>query len=359
MVIKLPAADLKRITKKLGTVSSGNTKIDFSTGNLQVLDNDLGIQVFSSIFRTSNFSVFVNSKLFNSTVAKLAKEVVLSCEAGGGFLHITSTKFKGQIPLVKEPNWSAPADWSGDVLYSLPTNLLADLLGFTSTVTSDSATLDHTGSIRLSVDMETISADATDNFRVASATGTRSKGLGDKLVVLVPGRMARIIRELEGDEVMVSQTEPALFFESAGTSILSRNISKKFPPIENVIPKSFKLEAKVSAESLLDALQRVAPAIDPEAIAPKVELSFKDGALKLKTGGSSTGQAEDEVEVEQLVPDIFEESVTLVTHANHKFLVNFLTSVGESDIVFKANEQGKPFMLVSGNKSILIAGLKA
>ena len=357
MTIKIPAADLKRIIKKLGAVSSGNTKIDFATGNLQVLDNDLGIQVFSSVFRTSDFHIFVNSKLLNSTVTKLTKDVVLACEAGGP-LYVSSAKFKGQIPVVKEPSWASPADWSGDVLYNLPTNVLADVLGFTSSVTSDSATLDHTGSIRLSVNAELMEAAATDNFRVALASGKREDGLGDKLTVLVPGRIARVIRDLDGQEVMVSQTEPALFFESGGTTILSRKIAKKFPPIENVLPKSFRLEVKVSAESLLDALHRIAPAIDPESTAPRVEMSFNGPSLKLKTGGSSTGQAEDEVEVEQMVPDAFDEPVTLVMAANHKFVSNFLTSVSESDIVLKANEGAKPFMMEAGNKRILIAGLK-
>lgn len=356
--LKLPAAELKRIVKKLAGVSSGNTKIDFSTGLLQVIDNDMGVQVFAPAFRVSNFSVFVSSKLLNATAIKLTKEVTISCEESGP-LSVSSAKFKGQIPLVKEPSWAAPPEWSGDALYTVPTGVLADLLGYASSVASDSATLDYTGSLRLSVNKEALEVAATDNFRVALAAGKRNSGLGEKLSVLVPSRMSRVIKDLEAGETVLSETEPALFFESGDVTVFSRKISKKFPAIEGVIPASFKLEVEVPAESFLDALQRVAPAVDTEGLSPKVELTFNGSSLKLKTGGKLTGQAEDEIEIKPLVPDAFEEPVTLVIHANHKFLCQYLTGTTESSILFRANDANKPFMMVSGNKRILMAGLKA
>lgn len=352
MVLKIPAVDLKRIVKKLGTVTSKNTLIDTTAGVLSVLDLDMGVSVGVPAFKTGDTPFAIDSRMLNSTVSKLSKDVTL--ETRGESLVITSARFQAKLPFTQAAGLNAPArpDVPG---FSLPTKELVYLISFVSSVCESESKLDHTGSVHITRDTQKLEAAATDNFRVALADCTMSKGIG-KGTMLLPAKVAKILKEIDTDTIQIFESDSAIFFEAGPVTLFTKKLNKKFPNVKGVMPSSFKLETKIDSDILLDSLQKVAPTLDQEST-PRVELDFNGDTLTLRTG-TGAARAEDSLDVTTVIPDPLDEPFPLKMAANHKFLCQYLTHTTKSGIVFKANEPGKPFLLESGNKKILIAGLK-
>jgi DNA polymerase-3 subunit beta len=348
--ITLPATDLKKIVKKLSAVQS--TNIVLRTGSAQADDETMGI-VVSYPFETE--PVTVNSRLFSSTVNKLTKDVTLQYK-GKGPLYISSAKFKAEIPLmIVTPALVQPPSSLSEL--EIEAKDLSELLSFASQVTDEKNTFDHTGVVQLFRYYEYIEAEATDNLRIVSFRKKISVN-AEPLKILISSKIVKAVKELEGT-VSISQTNSLIFFQAGDTTIYTRKLTKKFPDVNKVMPQSYKLEVEINTQDFLDVLGRVSPTIDPET-SSKVVLDFQGDVLKVQSGNELVGQSEDEIPVNPLIPDALDEIYPLRMAANSNFIKLFLTSVSKCGtiITFKANDKDKPFLMESGSRKILMAGVR-
>lgn len=345
MNVTLPAVELKKLVKKLSAVQSEN--ISLGNGFALATDGDTGVSV---VYPFLDPPISVNSRLFSTTCNKLTKDVVLISDKS---LVIKSNKFKAELPIDFSPVVPPPISSLSEL--EIESTELSKLLTFAGQVTNEKVTYDHTGSIQFSADSLGVVVQATDNLRVAVITDKIKYPNFDP--ILIPTKVIRVIKELEG-MVSISQNQSAIFFQAGGTTVYTRKSSKKFPDIGKVIPKSYKLIAEINVQELTEVLNRVSPTIDPDTDS-KVLLSFQNDVLKLQSGNQLIGQIEDELQINPIFPDAFEEPYYASIGVNARFLNQFLTNVKEYDtILFKCNESGKPFFMQIGNKSILMAGIK-
>jgi len=340
--INIPAADLKRIVKKLSPVNSDITTINSDSGILYAMDADIGVSVSSSIFRNSGL-LSVSSQLFKSTVSKLTKDVKLE-QTGKGPLNIQSAKFKASIPIAQD---SLPFPIEGGKSFSLSSEKLNSLLSFVSTVTTEKNNFDHTGSILIKGDGKNLTTVATDNHRIAFS----EYPLGVEIPsTIIPSKAVKAIKDFT-DNILISETPSVLFLKSNDVLVFARKTNVKFPDVYSVIPKQYVLEVKLDSNSFKDAIERVSPTVDPDTPAPRVRLDFGD-TLKISTGNDTIGKADDELDIEHITKPI---NISLT--ANLKYISEFLNTVSGC-VIIKLGGTGKPFMLEAGNRRLLTAGLK-
>ncbi len=347
MNISIQAVDLKRLIKKLSAVQGSNLTI----GNgLHTSDDSMGVYIHG--FET-NTPVTVSSRLFSSICNKLSGQVIILKD--GGSLLIKAGKFAASIPVLKDN--PTPVTASPESELKIDTKVLIDLLTFASSVTEEKSTFDHTGAVQLSFGEERLEATATDNLRiaVASIAGTHKSS-----PLLIPAKVIRAIKDLDGEQTTISQSESSIYFRSGDTTIYTRKLNKKFPDVNRVFPKSYKLEVEIKTQDFLDILQRVSPTIDVEtAKVPIVWLDFQGDVLKVKTGNGLIGKSQDEISITQIVPDTLDEPYPIVITVNMKFLIDGLTSLKKCDTIsLLANQSAQPFLIKAGNRKILIAGVR-
>lgn len=344
----LPAANLKKIVKKLSTVQSTNTSL--GNGFALATDGDMGIAIVTFDFIES--PILVNSRLFSSTVNKLTKDVTLQQE-GTGPLIIKSAKFKLEIPTLGEKVQPPPAVSSLSEL-EIEADYFSRMLTFASQTTDEKNTFDHTGAVKLVADEIGLILTATDNLRIVSVS---DKLKYPQFTALIPSKVVKAVKELEGT-VTISQTDSVLFFQAGDTTIYTRKLNKKFPDVNKVMPQSYKLEVQIDTQDFLDVLGRVSSTIDPET-SNKVVLDFQGDVLKVTSGNELLGQSEDEIPVNPLIPDALDEIYPLTIGVNSNFVKQYLTSVKDCDtILFKANDKDKPFCMEAESKRILMAGVR-
>lgn len=342
------STDLKRVVKQLAAIQSK----DIYLGNGQGIatDGDMGVKITCEYFTGLGYAV--DARLFSSICGKLTKDVNLGLD--GNKLVIKSAKLKAELPVVFKPAPTIPTASSLSEL-EIPSEYLSKMLSYVSQVTDEKVSYDHTGAVRLLADATGLDLTATDNLRIAHiADGLKYPNFDP---VLIPAKVLKAVKELTGT-ITLGQSESGITFEAGNVLVYTRKLTKKFPDIVKVMPKSYKLEAVISTKSLAEALSNIGGTIDPETDS-KVILSVNRDVLKVTSGNSMIGQTEDELGIETVVPGVLDDPYLLTLGANARFLNTYLTTIKESGtITFKANESGKPFMLESGNRKMLMAGVR-
>lgn len=344
--VTIQSAVLKKLLKKLSAINSVSTVLDCTI--VSTSDGDCGIAVKTELeFPKAT----VNSKLLSSIGSKLSAGEVTLSKSVDGPLGIQSGKFRAEIPTNAEAPILAPASsLSGQ---KIPIKVLTDLLTFTSSITTEGVTFDHTGAIQLSQFYQYMEAAATDNLRIAVATAKTDLEPG--LKILIPSKIVKAIKDLEGEFVEISETDSTIVFESAGATIWTKKLTKRFPDIQKVFPKTYALEVEIETETLLESLHRLSPLVDENL---KIILDFNGDVLTLATAGAN-GKAEDKIPVNSLIPDALNEPLPIRLAVNLKFLQQDLTNFkGHDKLLFKANEGAKPFLIQSGWRQVLTAGMK-
>lgn len=338
----LPIKKLKSACKKLSLVYSKDIVFD-DTGIFSI-DSDIGVKIFD--IKISDIKYCVDSRLFIETVSKLNSDIDINILDNS--IRIKCGKFISTLP-IKETTLCFPEEQKlyANVLCQFKPKDIQDLLEFTSSVTVDKNTFDHTGTIKIKTIKNKLFAYATDNMRIASIEIPCEESYID---ILIPSRLSSFSKEFEGIVSLIDSNKLVYILCDSNDLkyvISARKIISKFPDIYKVYPKSYLLEVKINKDVLLDSFSRLYPSLDKEDTIPRIDMEFEDNILKLKTKLS-----EDSIDTEVLG---FPEKINLAVNAG--FVKDFLTEV-YGDVTIKTNGTSIPFMMESGNKNILMAGLR-
>jgi DNA polymerase-3 subunit beta len=171
---------------------------------------------------------------------------------------------------------------------------------------------------------------ATDSHRLSMVEKRVSlPGLHNSFRALLPRKAMSEILKLASDDpskqIEFSGNENHLFFRIDKRLLLSRKLTGNFPDYERVLPKEHPHTLVISRDELKAAIERVAQFADERSRA--IRLQVVKGELKVHSSISETGESEETIPVEYSGPDV-------EIGFNAQYLLDFLRSVGESEIEF-------------------------
>jgi DNA polymerase III subunit beta len=181
---------------------------------------------------------------------------------------------------------------------------------------------------------------ATDGHRLALIEKQiELSGLAGSYRALLPKKAMNEILKLASDDaskqIEFSGNENHLFFKIDKRLLLSRKLTGNFPDYERVLPKEHPHTLIIQREELKSAIERVAQFADERSRA--IRLQVLNGELKVHSSISETGESEETIPVEY-------NGAEVEIGFNALYLLDFLRSVGESEISFHfkdANSAGE------------------
>lgn len=120
--------------------------------------------------------------------------------------------------------------------------------------------------------------------------------------------------------------------------IVSKLIEKKFPPYDQVIPKSNDLTIIIYRVPLLEALKRVAVISEEKAIRVGVRFELSDGVIKIETNNPSIGHGYEQVDV-----SYDGDPVTICFNA--RYLIDILNVLHDDEVKLEISGPLDPFVV--------------
>jgi DNA polymerase-3 subunit beta len=221
-------------------------------------------------------------------VATDASRVSLTC-GSGRFTLLT-------MPVDEYPSLPAMPDASGVVAGDVFSEAVAQV----SIAASRDETLPILTGIRVEVEGDRLTLLATDRYRLAMRTlPWRPASPGESTVALVRARtMSEVAKALgpAGDVTVALTTGGStemIGFEAGGRRTTSLLVDGDYPKVRALFPDSSPTHAIVDAQSLIEAVRRVA--LVAERNTP-VRLTFTESTLTLEAGQGEDAQASEAVE---------------------------------------------------------------
>lgn len=174
---------------------------------------------------------------------------------------------------------------------------------------------------------------ATDGFRLSCKDVDGLKKGREEQKVLIPGRLIEEVVKLagNGDEeigVSILDNEKQLIFTTQAATLTGRIIEGTFPDYERIIPKENTITVQMSREDLTRAV-KTASVIAREA-SGVVRLKLKKDSVLVIAESSSFGR-------EEATLDAKIEGGEVEIAFNYKYLLDFLNSTPNSEILFLTN----------------------
>ena len=263
----------------------------------------------------------------NLTIEHGGDTVVISSGTGRSTLKTLPYE---DFPIIPFPEASAAN-------FSISGSVLRNLIATVAPCASPSTVRPELGSVFLSAEGGSITAVATDSFRLAEKKVALS-GATKPFSLLIPAKNALDIVQTIPDELIeVRSDDHQCAFSCPSMMITTRLVTVSYPDYAQIIPKSFVTEATILRKDFEAALKRSAVFSDSFQ---KVRLGFsvKDKKVSIQAQNSDVGDSAESVPA-SVTGDEVELSF------NHRYLSAPLSLITTESITLSASGIGRPLVI--------------
>lgn len=174
---------------------------------------------------------------------------------------------------------------------------------------------------------------ATDSFRLAEKKMTLPSEHAERKVV-IPSRtvneLLRLLGSTESETISLAAAENQIAFVVGETYIVSRLIEGVFPNYSQIIPTSFKVQAKVKLSDLVSAV-KMSSLFARDLANNNIKLGVDKGGLTVSSATSQMGSAKSKVAAETT-------GEGLEIAFNARYILDVLNVLGQDEVILKFND---------------------
>ncbi len=290
--------------------------------------------------------VAVPAKLLSSFVSLLPNEKLILEEKKQG-LYIECKNFKNQVQGFNPEEFPLIPEFKDSEYLEVDNKKLCQGLSQIVDVASPSQSRPEISGIYFVFSKNTIKIVATDSFRLAEKTVILDASVKKDISFILPQKPAReiinILTEKEGKTKICFSSNQVMFelpmkeINHPQAQIISRLIEGEYPNYEEIIPKKFKTHVVLKRDEFLSQI--------------KAASLFSGKINEIKITANSQNK---EIEVFAQDPDIGQnqstvpakiEGESIAVSFNHKFLIDGLSNIKSSEIIFDLSKEEGPCIL--------------
>ena len=314
--------------------------------SLSSTDLETAVKLWILTKIVKNGKVVVPAKLLSSFVSLLPNEKIILEEKKQG-LYIECKNFKNQVQGFNPEEFPLIPEFKDAEYLEVDNKKLCQGLAQIVDVASPSQSRPEISGIYFVFSKKTIKIVATDSFRLAEKTITLDEAVKKDVSFILPQKPAReiinILAEKEGKTKIFFSSNQVMFelpMKEANhpqAQIISRLIEGEYPNYEEIIPKKFKTHIILKRDEFLSQV--------------KAASLFSGKINEIKITANSQNK---EIEVFAQDPDIGQNQSTVPAKIegesigvsfNHKFLIDGLSNIKSSEIVFDLSKEEGPCIL--------------
>lgn len=314
--------------------------------NLSSTDLETAIKVWMLVKIIKGGKAVVPAKLLSSFISLLPNDKIILEEKRQG-LYVECRSFKNQIQGFSPEDFPIIPDLKGQEFFEVDNEKFCQGLSQIVDIASPSQSRPEISGVYFVFSKNTIKIVATDSFRLAEKTITTENSIKKNISFILPQKPAKEIINILGGKpgrtkiyFSPSQTMFELPMKEADhpeVQVISRLIEGEYPNYEEIIPKKFKTKVVLQRDEFLNQIKAAAL------------FTGKINEVKIKTDSE---KKETEIFAQDL--DIGEsrssvaakiEGETIETSFNYKFLMDGLSNIKSSEVIFELSKEDGPCIL--------------
>lgn len=319
-----------------------------SNGKLTIQSTDLrvGFQTTIPVKITDEGEVVVPAKIFSEFLHSLTPGPV-ELKTDKETILISQNKIKVKLPSFSITEFP-PFPEDSQSSFTLPVSQFVSCIDHTLYAASLDETRPVLASLLFQYENGELTCVCTDGYRLSVMKEKNEDTSSIPARVLLPARALQEVMSILAHsntktiQLSVSQELSQVFVTIGENTILLRMVEGDFPPYERIIPQSFAFETTLNREEWIAALKTAM--VFARESSSILALEFTDGACRILSAGVSAGEHEGSISSSGKTSEPRKISF------NGKFLLDVLTHLEDSTIVFKMTDELKPGLLLPEGK---------
>ena len=321
-------------------------KFELTNEGLYLLstDNDIAIKSFIPATDIEEIlekgEVVVSGRYIYEIVRKLPNGIINIEEITSDILDISTdnTSFKLNCNLVSDfPNIDLSLDDNPIILEQKSFKNIINQTAFAASQQENRPVL--TG-INLKIDSETLTATATDSYRVAQKKIKLEKVNNDINIVIPVRNINELIKMLnfEEDNLELHIFPNKVIFKFNNIIMMSSLINGVFPDVQQWIPNDFNLAVKVSLNELYDAIDR-ASLLTSEAEKNTIKLEIKDSLGIISSNIPEIGNVKEQLHI------LNDNNQEFVIAFSSKYMMDAIRTFNSEFVTLSFNSEVQPIII--------------
>jgi DNA polymerase-3 subunit beta len=289
--------------------------------------------------------ITVPAKLFYDYIS-LLKEEKIDIFSDDNVLKIEAGENKTKINGLSSSEFPLVPSVSIEKTFFVPINNFQTALSQTVFAASNNESRPELSGLLLRFKENKLIMAATDSYRLTEKIVNLPVAVNNETSVIIPARtiieahrIFSIFKDLPDSpsEIQISLSENQIVFTFGSVELISRVIEGNFPDYQQIIPKNFQTEARISREDLINAIKTAS--LFSRSGLFDVLLSFDpNGVIKASSADATRGENTAFTKAEVSGAENF---VTL----NFRYLLDGLQSITDETVLFQMIDGSNPCVI--------------
>ena len=274
-----------------------NIKLQVDSGEAILIgtDQEVGIrQHVDSVETASTGQVLMPASRVTSILRELQEEQV-TIEATEQSLVVRGGQSDFNLSTEDPAEFPAVAAFEDENYFTVPSNVLREMIRRTAFATDLESTRDALGGILLEFAADKVTLAATDSRRLAVVSAA-CESVGetnlDSVSPVVPSKAMQLIEKSlpdSDDPAQIAVHANHVLVKCGGSTVYSRLVEGRFPRYGDVIPKEFKANVELVVSQFYSAVRQAQIVTSEESRG--VDFAFTEGSLTLSSQAADVGKS--------------------------------------------------------------------
>ncbi|MDR0407743.1 MAG: DNA polymerase III subunit beta [Campylobacteraceae bacterium] len=321
----LEKKDLSQITSHV-LLSVGNDDLeikatDFEIGYAYKIKN---VKVSNSGYATANGTKFLQ-------IIKSFKEGEITLETINNSLYIKQNNSKFKLPMFNYLEFPSFPEIENKPKLNIDTEDFSKAVKkITPAIDNNNPKFELNGAL-IDIKDGFVNFVATDTKRLAIFKKNRE--VEQNFSLIIPKKAIIEFGKLFFENIDIFYDENTLIAKSENFTFFAKLINGKFPDYERIIPKDKHFRIQLNREKMVESIKQIA------IISNEIKVTLKQNNIIFESLNDENIEAKTEIEFETGL----EEDIDL--SFNSKYMLDFLSSIEESNFILGYNDSNIPFTL--------------
>ncbi len=338
----------KIVGKNLSLPILDNVLINTEENYLSLISTDLetAIKIWILTKIVKKGRVVVPAKFLSSFISLLPNDKITLEEKKQG-LYIECKSFKNQVQGFNPEEFPLIPEFKNLDYIEIDNKKFCQGLSQIVDIASPSQSRPEISGIYLIFSKNIIKIVATDSFRLAEKSINLEGPIKKDVSFILPQKPAREIINTLGEKegklkIYFSSNQVMFEFPMSDAphpqvQIISRLIDGEYPNYEEIIPKKFKTQVVIKRDELLNQI-KAASLFSGKINEVKIKVNVENKEIEIFAQDPDIGESKSSISAKI-------EGETMDASFNHKFLIDGLSNIKSSEIMFDLSKEEGPCIL--------------
>ncbi|ANE33402.1 DNA polymerase III subunit beta [Campylobacter hyointestinalis] len=309
--------------------------------SIKATDHEIGLayKVKNAVINDEGKATANGKKLLD--IIKSLKDGDIMLETIQNHLYIKQNNSKYRLPMQKAEDFPSFPNLENKKKFDINAGLLSkSLRKISNSIEAVNSKIELTGAL-IDVKKEYINLVGTDTKRL-SIYKLETNSDNENSNIIIPKKAITEIQKLFFENIEIYYDENILIAVSQNFEFFTKLINGKYPDYNRVVPNETKQNLILNREKMIEGIKTIS------MLSEYIKITFNAENISFESINEDNSEAKTLIEYKNNI------SEEIVIGMKNRFMLDFLTSIEDSEFSLGYNDSGLPFILRSGDLKTII-----